>query len=62
MKLVTLGTIRKGDWLIKASCFDEQILIFIYNECIMFSKITVFFCEEKAHNYIESLHDDYTNY
>ena len=55
MKLVTLGTIRKGDWLIKASCFDEQILIFIYNECIMLSEIAVFYCEEKAHNFIESL-------
>ncbi len=55
MKLVTLGTIRKGDWLIKASCFDEQILIFIFNECIMLSKIAVFYCEEKAHNFIESL-------
>jgi len=62
MKLVTLGTVQRGDWLIKASCFDEQILIFIYNECIMLSKIAVFYCEEKARNFIESLYNDHTNY
>ena len=55
MKLVTLGTVKKGDWIIKASCFDEQILIFIYNECIMLSKIVVFYCEEKAYKFIEGL-------
>ena len=55
MKLVTLGTIRRGNWLIKASCFDEQILIFFYNECIMTTRIAVFYCEEKAHNFIEGL-------
>ena len=55
MKLTTLGTIRKGDWLIKASCLDDKILIFTYNECIMLSSVAVFYCEEKAYQFIESL-------
>jgi hypothetical protein len=55
MKLVTLGTVRKGDWVIKASCLDEQILIFLYNECIMVSGVAIFYCEEQAYYFIEGL-------
>jgi hypothetical protein len=55
MKHVTLNTVRKGNWLIKASCLDDQLLIFFYNECIMISGVAVFYCEEQAYNFIEGL-------
>ena len=61
MRLVTLIPIKRGDWVIKASILDDQILIFLWNEIIMESKCAVFYSEETAHNFIESLCNDNSN-
>lgn len=55
MKLVTLGAVRREDWIIKASVLDDQILIFLYNEATMESQSLMFYSEEVAYYYIESL-------
>ena len=58
----SLQMIRLGDWLIKASSYDDQILIFTWNEATMEQKLVMFYNEETAHNYIESLlKNDRTN-
>jgi hypothetical protein len=62
MKLVTLESVRRGDWLIKASILDEQMLIFMYNEYTMRCDVGIFYCEEEAHTYIERmLKNDYNS-
>ena len=60
--LCSLQMIRRGDWLIKASSFDDQILLFIWNECTMEQHVVMFYCENKAHEFIERLFkNDYQN-
>ena len=58
MKPATLNTVRKGNWLIKASCFDDQLLIFFLNEYTMVSGVAVFYCEEQAYNFVRIFNDD----
>ena len=53
MYLATLQTVMLGDWLVKASSFDDQILIFLHNEHKVQTHIRMFYDEEKAHEYIE---------
>ena len=53
--LCTLGAIRRGNWVVKASSFDDQILIFLYNVRTVDLHIRMFYNEELAFNYIESL-------
>ncbi len=62
MKLVTLTTVRRGDWIIKASVLDDQLLIFLWNECIMESKVGMFYSEEHAYKFIEGHINDNPNY
>lgn len=58
MYLATLQTVRVGDWLIKASSFDDQILIFLHNEHIIKTHIKMFYNEDKAHEFIERFLND----
>jgi len=44
-------------WQIKASSLDDQILIFGYNETTVDTFFKMFYNEEVAFNFIESLHD-----
>lgn len=55
MSYASLGTIRRGNWLIKASVFDDQILIIIWNDNIMYCECAIFYNEEVAYNYIEEI-------
>jgi hypothetical protein len=58
MHLATLQTVMLGDWLVKASSFDDQILIFLHNERTINTHIKMFYDEEVAHEYIERfIHD-----
>lgn len=61
MKLVTLVPIRRKDWIIKASVLDDQLLIFLWNECTMEAVVRIFYCEVKAHEFIERICDDDTD-
>ena len=47
--------IRRGDWLIKASSFDDQILILFWNDATMEQYTKMFYSENSAYQYIESL-------
>lgn len=58
MKLVTLVPIKRNDWIIKASVLDDQLLIFLWNECTMEAVVKIFYCEVKAHEFIERICDD----
>jgi hypothetical protein len=58
MYLATLQTVMLGDWLIKASSFDDQILVFFHNERIISTHIKMFYDEEVAHDYIERFLND----
>lgn len=53
MQLVTIDTIRIKEWLIKASTFDDQILIFFINYYTMASYCRVFYNEEDAYKFID---------
>lgn len=56
MNFVTLETIKINDWLIKASVFDDQILIFFHNYNTMITYSRIFYDEETAHKFIENLY------
>lgn len=56
-KLYSLNTVKVGDWSIKASSFDDQIIMFGYSEHDVESFFKVFYDEESAFTFIESLHD-----
>jgi len=62
MKLISLIPVRRGDWVIKASVFDDQILIFLWNECIMESRCGVFYCEDTAFYFIERICNDHSDF
>lgn len=61
MRLVTLPTVVFGNWLIKASSFDDQILIFCFNMYTMEHHTRMFYDEETAFYYIEGLINDTSN-
>lgn len=54
-KFVTLSTVRFGDWLVKASLIDDQILVVGQRVDGLVSFIKMFYDERKAHSFIESL-------
>lgn len=54
-KHATLDTVKKGNWLVKASAFDDQILIFFCDLRTMESHVEMFYCENKAYTYVELL-------
>ena len=56
-KLYSLNTVKVGDWSIKASSFDDQIIMFGYSEIDVEGFFKVFYNEETAFNFIESLYD-----
>ena len=56
-RLYSLNTVRVGDWSIKASSFDDQIIMFGYCEVSVEGFFKVFYDEESAYKFIESLHD-----
>lgn len=45
----------------KASSFDDQIIIFMLNKISMESIFKIFYNEEHAHQYLESLNYDQSN-
>lgn len=56
-KLYSLNTVKVGNWSVKASSFDDQIIMFGYSEIDVEGFIQVFYDEESAFKFIESLHD-----
>lgn len=53
----SLGTVRRGDWFIKASSLDDQLMIVCYNPKTVERIFKMFYSEESAYSFIESLYD-----
>jgi len=53
----SLTTTRRGDWSIKASSFDDQIIIIGSNEVTVETFFKMFYNEETAYSFVESLYD-----
>lgn len=53
----SLATVRLGDWSLKASSLDDQIFVCGYNEVTVDSFVKLFYSEETAYSFIESLYD-----
>lgn len=57
MQFFHCTTVKKGNWLLKASSLDDQILICGYNEVTVESFMRLFYNEEVAFIFVESLYD-----
>ena len=53
----SLTTTRRGDWSIKASSLDDQIIIVGLNEVTVETFFKMFYNEETAYSFVESLYD-----
>lgn len=53
----SLDTVRRGNWLIKASSLDDQLMIVCYNPKTVERIFKMFYSEETAYSFIESLYD-----
>jgi len=49
--------VKVGNWLVKASSLDDQILLCGYNQVTVDSFIRLFYNEETAFNFVETLYD-----
>lgn len=56
--IVSLIPVKIKNWVVKASIFDDQILIFCWNEAIMECKYALFLSEESAYQFIKRLHNE----
>jgi hypothetical protein len=55
MIILSLIPVRRKNWVIKASVFDDQILVFFHNPLILAYFFKIFYNEESAFNYIEEI-------
>lgn len=51
--LVTLDAVYVNNWTVKASSFDDQILILFFNNITMACIVRIFLDEEEAHIFFE---------
>lgn len=49
--------VQIGDWLIKASSLDDQILVFGYKNGTIVSFSKMFYDEESAFSFMEKIYD-----
>jgi len=56
-RLASLGTVVYGNWLIKASSLDDQILIVVCNKNNVDFFVKMFYDEEVAFKFMESFYD-----
>ena len=55
MILVSLLPVKRNNWYIKASVFDDQIIVFFHNPLTLDFFFKIFYNEERAYNFIEKL-------
>jgi len=60
MQFFHCTVVRIGDWQIKASSLDDQILLCGYNQVTVDSFMRLFYNEETAFNFVETLYDKNT--
>lgn len=53
MKLVTMNTVDRGSWLIKASILNNKIMIVMYNKRTTDTSVNFFKDELRANLYVE---------
>jgi len=58
MSLVSLLPVRKGRWVLKASVFDDQIMILFHDTETLAYIFKMFYNEEDAYVFIEGLTND----
>lgn len=56
----SLPPVRISDWIIKASSFDDQILVWFKHELWLDSELRMFYNEEQAYKFLERLNHDYS--
>lgn len=57
LRLCSLDVVKIGNWLIKASSFDDQILISGYNTSTLETFLKMFYNEDVAYIFMEKLYD-----
>jgi hypothetical protein len=55
MTVLSLLPVSKKNWILKASVFDEQIIVFFYNRLTVASFMKIFYNEECAYEFIEDI-------
>ena len=55
MNILTLIPVTKRNWIIKASVFDDQILVFFHNPLTLAYFFKIFYNEEQAYEFIEEI-------
>ena len=55
MNILTLIPVTKRNWIIKASVFDDQILVFFHNPLTLAYFFKIFYNEERAYEFIEKI-------
>jgi len=55
MIILSLIPVRKNNWVIKASVFDDQILVFFHNPLTLAYFFKIFYNEECAYEFIEEI-------
>lgn len=61
MPLLSLLPVRRGSWVLKASVFDDQIMILFHNVETLAYFLKMFYNEEDAYVFIEGLTNDSSN-
>jgi hypothetical protein len=55
MIILSLIPVRRKNWVIKASVFDDQILVFFHNPLTLAYFFKIFYNEEGAYKFIEEI-------
>jgi hypothetical protein len=55
MTVLSLLPVKKGNWILKASVFDEQIMVFFFNPLTVAYLMKIFYNEERAYEFIEDI-------
>jgi hypothetical protein len=55
MNVLSLLPVRKGNWFLKASVFDDQIIVFFNNPLTFAYFFKIFYNEDCAYEFIESI-------
>ena len=58
MNILSLLPVKKNDWYIQASVFDDQIIVFFFNPLTIAYFFKIFYNEDQAYIFIEELTND----
>jgi hypothetical protein len=55
MNILSLISVKRKNWVLKASVFDDQILVFFHNPITLAYFFKIFYNEESAYEFIEKI-------